>query len=82
MHPLGGGATVYAVRMRVVRTWKGADAEEVVVRTATNSAACGVGFAVICAPEDAAAIASALRASGEEVFELGRVTDRPGVGIA
>jgi MYXO-CTERM domain-containing protein len=34
------------VRLRVVRTWKGADAEEFTVNTAANSAACGYGFEV------------------------------------
>ncbi len=32
------------VTLMVVRTWKGADSEEVVVQTPSNSAACGVSF--------------------------------------
>jgi MYXO-CTERM domain-containing protein len=34
------------VRIRVVRTWKGADAEEVTVTTPAQSAGCGYGFEV------------------------------------
>lgn len=34
------------VRIRVVRTWKGADAEEITVTTPAQSAGCGYGFEV------------------------------------
>ena len=43
---------------------------------------CGVGLAAIVAASDAASVAAALRGAGETVFELGRVTDRPGVAVA
>jgi hypothetical protein len=38
------GPARLAVTLEVVQTWKGADAEEVVVMTMTDSAACGVPF--------------------------------------
>lgn len=38
--------TGFAVRLSVTRRWKGVDTEEVVVRTARDSAACGFAFEV------------------------------------
>lgn len=40
------GQRALRVTLEVVQSWKGVDAEEVVVETASNSAACGVSFAV------------------------------------
>lgn len=39
-----GGAEPLVVTLDVVRTWKGADAERVTVRTPASSAACGYAF--------------------------------------
>ena len=38
---------------------------------------CGIGMVAVAAPEDADALAGDLRATGEVVFEIGVITDRP-----
>ncbi len=43
---------------------------------------CGIGMVVVAAPDRAAALTELLRAEGEDVRSLGRVTDRPGVSFA
>ncbi|MDK3074160.1 phosphoribosylformylglycinamidine cyclo-ligase [Sedimentitalea sp. JM2-8] len=40
---------------------------------------CGIGMILVCDPDRAAALAENLGASGETVYRIGTVTDRPGV---
>lgn len=39
---------------------------------------CGIGMAVICAPEEADKIAAILEGAGETVYKIGRIEARPG----